>query len=134
MNNQVLPAGSRVRVISSGPFRGLKGTIRKVEPFQALKLAKPLVGMKKSDGAREKEPAWAAQAPLQALSPMYYLLRFLQWPAHLVLVPLVRWPLTRWGLSALPVSRLQRDRSRPSGYSRTRECQTQRVRAHSRCA
>jgi hypothetical protein len=31
MNNQVLPVGSRVRVISYSPFRGLIGTIRTVD-------------------------------------------------------------------------------------------------------
>lgn len=36
MNHQALPAGSRVRVISYGPFRGLKGTIRKVDIISGL--------------------------------------------------------------------------------------------------
>jgi hypothetical protein len=58
MNNQALPAGSRVRVISYGPFRGLKGTIRKVDTIIA-DFEEPfcfyLVAL---DGAYIKEPIW----------------------------------------------------------------------------
>ena len=36
MNNQALPPGSRVYVVSYGPFRGLKGTIRKVDTIAGL--------------------------------------------------------------------------------------------------
>jgi transcription antitermination factor NusG len=36
MNNQALPVGSRVRVISYGPFRGMRGTIRKVDTIPGL--------------------------------------------------------------------------------------------------
>ena len=42
MNNQVLPAGSRVRVISYGPFRALKGTIRKVDAILGLEAGEAL--------------------------------------------------------------------------------------------
>ncbi len=37
MSNRALPVGSRVRAISYGPFRRLKGTIRKVDTIPGLK-------------------------------------------------------------------------------------------------
>ena len=54
----VFPVGSRVRVVSYGPFRGLRGTIRTVntistdphDPFCYYLIA--------LEGARIREPVW----------------------------------------------------------------------------
>ena len=60
MNNQVLPAGSRVRVISYGPFRGLKGTIRKVDTIPNLEAGEAhCFYLVELEGAQHiKEPIW----------------------------------------------------------------------------
>jgi hypothetical protein len=59
MDNQVLPAGSGVRVISDGPFRGRKGTIRTVDTIQSLEAGAAfcfyLVDL---EGTRIEEPIW----------------------------------------------------------------------------
>jgi len=62
VGGNVLPIGSRVRVTSSGPFRGLRGTIRTVdlilpheegeEPFCFYQIT--------LEGAHIKEPIWFA--------------------------------------------------------------------------
>jgi hypothetical protein len=59
MNNQVLPAGSRVRVISYGPFRGLKGTIRKVDTIPGLEAGEAFCFyLVELDLTHFKEPIW----------------------------------------------------------------------------
>ena len=59
MNDQVLPAGSRVRVISYGPFRGLIGTIRKVDIIPGLEAdVTHCFYLVKLEGAHIKEPIW----------------------------------------------------------------------------
>ncbi len=58
MGDKVFPVGSRVRVISYSPFRGLRGTIRTVdtisadrdEPFCFYHIA--------LEGAYTQEPIW----------------------------------------------------------------------------
>jgi hypothetical protein len=59
MNNQVLPVGSMVRVISYGPFRGLKGTIRKVDTIPGLSAGEAFCFyLVELVGAHIKEPIW----------------------------------------------------------------------------
>ena len=59
MNNQVLSAGSRVRVISYGPFRGLKGTIRKVDTIPGLETGEAFrFYLVELEGTHVKEPIW----------------------------------------------------------------------------
>ncbi len=59
MNNQVLPTGSRVRVISYGPFRGLKGTIRKVNTIPGLDAGEAFCFyLDELEGSLIKEPIW----------------------------------------------------------------------------
>jgi hypothetical protein len=59
MNNQALPVGSRVRVISYGPFGGLKGTIRKVDTIPGLKADEDFCFyLVELDGTYIKEPIW----------------------------------------------------------------------------
>ena len=59
MNNQVLPAGSRVRVISYSPFRGLKGTIRKVDAIPDLEAGEAFCFyLVELEGTHIKEPIW----------------------------------------------------------------------------
>ncbi len=59
MNDQVLPAGSRVRVTSYGPFRGLIGTIRKVDVIPGLKADEAFCFyLVELEGAHIKEPIW----------------------------------------------------------------------------
>jgi hypothetical protein len=61
MNNQVLPAGSRVRVISYGPFRGLKGTIRTVDTIPNLEAGEAFCFyLVELEGTHIKEPIWFA--------------------------------------------------------------------------
>ena len=58
MTNQLYPVGSRIRVNSYGPFRGLRGTIRTVdsisadfeEPFCFYQIV--------LEGAHIQEPIW----------------------------------------------------------------------------
>lgn len=58
MGNSVFPAGSRVQVVSYGPFRGLRGTIRIVdiiaddieEPYCFYHIV--------LDGSQIKQPIW----------------------------------------------------------------------------
>jgi hypothetical protein len=61
MNNQVLLVGSRVRVISYGPFRGLKGTIRKVDTIPGLEAGEAFCFyLVELEGTLIKEPIWFA--------------------------------------------------------------------------
>ena len=67
MENHAFAEGSRVRVISYSPFRGLKGTIRIVhciapleEPFCFYQIA--------LEGAQVKEPIWFAYEEVELLA------------------------------------------------------------------
>ena len=68
MENYAFAEGSRVRVISYSPFRGLKGTIRSVhriapleEPFCFYQIA--------LEGAQIKEPIWFAYEEVEVDLP-----------------------------------------------------------------
>ena len=59
MNNQVFPAGTRIRVISYSPFRGLKGTIRKVDTIPGLEAGEAFCFyLVELEGTHIKEPIW----------------------------------------------------------------------------
>jgi hypothetical protein len=59
MNNQVLPAGGRVRVISYGPFRGLKGTIRDVDTIPTPEAGEVFCFyLIELEGTHIKNPIW----------------------------------------------------------------------------
>src|SRR2546428_10126947 len=67
MENHAFAEGSRVRVISYSPFRGLKGTIRIVhcivpldEPFCFYQI--------ELEGAQVKEPVWFAYEEVELLT------------------------------------------------------------------
>jgi hypothetical protein len=61
MNEQALPAGSKVRVISYGPFRGLKGTIRKVDIIPGLDADEAhCFYLVELEDTHIKEPIWFA--------------------------------------------------------------------------
>jgi len=67
MGNPVFAEGSRVRVVSYSPFRGLKGTIRIVhriapldEPFCFYQI--------ELEGAHVKEPIWFAYEEVELLA------------------------------------------------------------------
>ena len=65
----VLQVGSRIRVTSYGPFRGLKGTIRIVDTITA-DLEEPfcfyLVAL---DGTYMKEPVWFEYNEVEGVDP-----------------------------------------------------------------
>ena len=57
--NQVFPAGSRVRVVSYSPFRGLKGTIRIVNAIPHPDIDEPFCFYQiELEGTQLKEPIW----------------------------------------------------------------------------
>ena len=67
MGSNVFPEGSRVRVVSYSPFRGLKGTVRIVhriapldEPFCFYQI--------ELEGAQVKEPIWFAYEEVELLA------------------------------------------------------------------
>ena len=72
MESDVLSVGSRVQVLSHGPFRGLRGTIRTVdtispgsedeEPFCFYKIS--------LEGTQVKEPIWFSSEEVALLSPL----------------------------------------------------------------
>ena len=69
MSTEVFSLGSRIRVVSYGPFRGLRGTIRIVdaiahpdEPFCFYHI--------ELEGALIKEPIWFEQQEVELFSPL----------------------------------------------------------------
>ncbi len=61
MNNQALPVGGKVRVSSYGPFRGLKGAIRKVDTIPDPEADEAFCFyFVELEGAHIKEPIWFA--------------------------------------------------------------------------
>ena len=61
MDNEILSAGSRVRVISNGPFRGLKGIILKVDIILGLEDGETFCFyLVELEGTFIKEPIWFA--------------------------------------------------------------------------
>ena len=68
MGSDVFPEGSRVRVVSYSPFRGLKGTIRSVHhipPFEELFCFYQI----ELEGAQVKEPVWFNYEEVELLAP-----------------------------------------------------------------
>ena len=59
MNYAVFPAGSRVRVVSYSPFRGLRGTIRTVDAIPYPDIDEPFCFYHiELEGLHLKEPIW----------------------------------------------------------------------------
>lgn len=59
MSNQAFPAGSRVRIVSYSPFRGLRGTIRTVDAIPHPDIDEPFCFYHiELEGAHLKEPIW----------------------------------------------------------------------------
>ena len=59
MNNQAFPPGSRVRVVSYSPYRGLKGTIRTVDAISRPDIDEPFCFYHiELEGTQLKEPIW----------------------------------------------------------------------------
>lgn len=70
INNQLFPAGSRVRVISYSPFRGLRGTIRTVDTIAGLEGNEPFCFYYiELEGAHIKEPIWFEYGEVELVSP-----------------------------------------------------------------
>lgn len=71
MSNQLFPAGSRVRVISYSPFRGLRGTIRTVDTIPGLEDDEPFCFYHiELEGAHTKEPIWFEYGEVELVSPV----------------------------------------------------------------
>ena len=70
MNTQVFAAGSRVRVISYSPFRGLRGTVRAVDSIPPLEVDEPFCFYRiELEGAHTKEPIWFEHNEVELVSP-----------------------------------------------------------------
>jgi hypothetical protein len=71
MNNQVLPVGSRVRVISYSPFRGLIGTIRTVDTIPDLGADEAFCFyLVELEGTHSKDPIWFECDEVELVSPL----------------------------------------------------------------
>jgi hypothetical protein len=70
MENNLFLVGSRIRVISYGPFRGLRGTILRVDAITA-NLEEPycfyLIAL---EGAHIKEPVWFEYDEVEPISEL----------------------------------------------------------------
>jgi len=69
MSTEVFPLGSRIRVVSYGPFRGLRGTIRTVDAIAHLDEAFCFYHIE-LEGALIKEPIWFEQQEVELFSPL----------------------------------------------------------------
>jgi hypothetical protein len=68
MGSDVFPEGSRVRVVSYSPFRGLKGTIRSVHHITPLEELFCFYQIE-LEGAQVKEPVWFNYEEVELLAP-----------------------------------------------------------------
>jgi len=69
MADNLFPVGSRVQVTSYGPFRGLRGTIRAVDPI-AVDLEEPFCFYHIAlEGAYIQEPIWFAYDEVELVAP-----------------------------------------------------------------
>jgi hypothetical protein len=68
MGSDVFPEGSRVRVVSYSPFRGLKGTIRTVHHIAPLEELFCFYQIE-LEGAQVKEPVWFNYEEVELLAP-----------------------------------------------------------------
>ena len=70
MTTQVFSAGSRVRVVSYSPFRGLRGTIRTVDNIPHPAVDEPFCFYHiELEGAHIKEPIWFEHYEVELVSP-----------------------------------------------------------------
>jgi len=71
MDNEVFVAGFRVRIISYSPFRGLRGTIRKVDTIPQPDGDEPFCFYHvELEGIHLKEPIWFQHDEVEMASPM----------------------------------------------------------------
>lgn len=75
--------GSRIRVISSGPFRGLKGTVRTVDTIFADGDEPFCFYLIVLEGAYSKEPIWFQCDEVELVSALMQGLPELEYPSHL---------------------------------------------------
>lgn len=69
MSNQVLSTGSRVRVTTYSPFRGLKGTIRIVDVIPYPEADEPFCFYRvELEGTHIKEPIWFQHDEVEIVS------------------------------------------------------------------
>ena len=69
MRTEVFPVGSRVRVTSYSPFRGIRGTIRTVDTI-AADLEEPFCFYQiVLDGAHIQEPVWFEYNKAELVAP-----------------------------------------------------------------
>jgi hypothetical protein len=68
------PVGSRIRVVSYGPFRGLKGTIRTVDAIPQLDEPCCFYYIE-LEGSSVKEPVWFEHEEVELLASQETLLR-----------------------------------------------------------
>ena len=65
----VFPVGSRVRVVSYGPFQGLRGTIRSVHTISPDLEEEPLcLYLVALEGTQSKEPVWFEHSEVELIS------------------------------------------------------------------
>ena len=70
MSNHVFSAGSRVRIVSYSPFRGLRGTIRTVDTIPYPDAEEPFCFYHIAlEGASTKEPIWFAYDEVEGVAP-----------------------------------------------------------------
>jgi hypothetical protein len=70
MQTSILPEGSFVDVVSYGPFRGLKGTIRQVDAIEALPDEPFCFYLVALEGAQIQEPVWFDYKEVEPASPL----------------------------------------------------------------
>jgi hypothetical protein len=74
----VFPVGSRVRVVSYGPFQELRGTIRNVHTLSPDLEEEPLcLYLVALEGTQSKEPVWFEHGEVELISAPLVVL-----PAH----------------------------------------------------
>jgi hypothetical protein len=72
MEENIFPVGSRVRIVSYGPFRGLKGTVRRVDSIPHLE--EPFCFyLIQLEGARTKEPLWFEHDELELVGAFVHI-------------------------------------------------------------
>jgi hypothetical protein len=70
MSPEVFPVGSRIRVVSYGPFGGLSGTVRTVDTIAHLEepFCFYLIAL---EGAHITEPIWFEYHEVELVTPLF---------------------------------------------------------------
>jgi len=72
MDGHMLSVGSRVQIISYGPFRGLRGTIRTIHCLPSLDVPFCFYQVE-LEGTHVKEAIWFAYEEVELISPQEHL-------------------------------------------------------------